>query len=148
MPDTRLRSTSRAQSRVLDLSAARGVLAQLDTLPGLNGVTDVLKQQVATVVVDGERESRGLPTTTHSHHMVFTGPPGTGKTTVARHVGKLYRALGILSRGHTVEVDRSALVGEYLGSTTKKTTAALERAMGGVVHRRGVWAHRIRLQPG
>ena len=66
-------------------------------------------------------------------HAVFKGPPGTGKTTVARLLGKLYKAVGILDKGHVVEVDRGGLVAGYIGHTTKKTTEKLEEALGGIL---------------
>ena len=66
-------------------------------------------------------------------HLVFQGPPGTGKTTIARLIGKIYKSIGILSKGHFLEVDRSKLIGRYIGQTTHITRKVLEEAHGGVL---------------
>jgi SpoVK/Ycf46/Vps4 family AAA+-type ATPase len=79
------------------------------------------------------REEAGLPAPPLSRHLVFAGNPGTGKTTVARLYGRILTAVGLLSRGHLVEADRSSLVGEYVGHTGPKTQRVFEEAMGGVL---------------
>ena len=76
---------------------------------------------------------RGLPTIEISHHLMFTGNPGTGKTTVARLLSQIYRSLAVVSRGHLVETDRSGLVAGFVGQTATKTKAVLEQALGGML---------------
>src|SRR4029453_16208862 len=79
------------------------------------------------------RVRAGLPAPPVSRHLVFAGPPGTGKTTVARLYGAILAALGVLARGQVIEVGRADLVGEYVGHTAQRTTAAFDRARGGVL---------------
>lgn len=109
------------------------LLAELDALVGLERVKREVRRQAQLLRVAKLRQDAGLVTPTITRHLVFLGNPGTGKTTVARLVAKLYRALGLLSEGHLVEVDRSELVAGYLGQTAEKTSAVVASAVGGVL---------------
>ncbi len=108
-------------------------LAELDELIGLASVKTEIHRQTAILRVDALRAKAGLKSPTITRHLVFTGNPGTGKTTVARMVAGIYAAIGLLSKGQLIEVDRSELVAGYLGQTAIKTAEVVASATGGVL---------------
>ncbi len=109
------------------------LLAELDALTGLAAVKAEIHRQVAVLRIEKLRGAAGLSAATITRHLIFVGNPGTGKTTVARLVGGIYRALGLLSTGRLVEVDRSELVAGFLGQTAIKTAEVVASAAGGVL---------------
>ncbi len=108
-------------------------LAELNSLIGLKEVKDEVNKFTKLVKIARQREEAGLKVAPVSYHMVFTGNPGTGKTTVARIMAKIYRALGIVKRGHLVETDRGGLIAEYVGQTAVKTGKVIDFALDGVL---------------
>ncbi|MEU3017534.1 AAA family ATPase [Nocardiopsis sp. NPDC007018] len=108
-------------------------MAELDGMIGLEPVKEQVRSLVAQLRVARLREEQGLPHQPPMRHFVFTGPPGTGKTTVARVLGRVFSALGMLGRSEVVEAQRADLVGEHLGATAVKTNRLVDRAMGGVL---------------
>ncbi|TDO57321.1 parallel beta helix pectate lyase-like protein [Kribbella sp. VKM Ac-2571] len=109
------------------------LLAELDAMVGLAGVKDEVRSLIDEIQVNEWRRKAGLPVGGLSHHLVFAGAPGTGKTTVARIYGKLLAALGILPKGQFSEVVRRDLVGQYQGHTAEKTSVVFQDATGGVL---------------
>ena len=109
------------------------VLEELNGLVGLDKVKEDVNSLMNFIKISKLREKRGMKSPTISYHLVFTGNPGTGKTTVARMVAKLYYLMGILPEGQLVETDRSGLVAGYLGQTAIKTQKVIQEALGGVL---------------
>ena len=109
------------------------LMAELDELVGLDKIKANVKSLINLVRVRKLREENGLPSPAMSLHLVFMGNPGTGKTTVARLISKLYKAIGVLSKGQLIEVDRSGLVAGYVGQTAIKTGEVIKSALGGVL---------------
>ncbi len=118
---------------VRDSDSTEGLLAQLDAMIGLAEVKREIRSLANLATMAARRRERGLPAPPITLHIVFIGNPGTGKTTVARLLAKIYHTLGLLSKGQLVEVERADLVAGYVGQTAIKTARVLDKARGGVL---------------
>ena len=130
LPNSGDETIDEADSEEVDFETA---FAELDQLVGLTSAKDRLKLVFATHQANQKRIEKGLEPVDVTNHLVFTGSPGTGKTTVARIVAKLYKAIGVLPKGHLVETGRQDLVAAYIGQTAIKTKERIDEAMGGVL---------------
>ncbi|MGF7185942.1 stage V sporulation protein K [Desulfitispora alkaliphila] len=131
LPTVKPKPVSRKQNPSGD--KIKNVLEELDNLIGLEDVKGLVWEISAFVEIQKKRAREKLNSQPTVMHMVFKGNPGTGKTTVARIIGKLFRELGILQKGHVIEIERADLVGEYIGQTAQKTKAQIKKAQGGVL---------------
>jgi stage V sporulation protein K len=112
---------------------ADNALDDLESMIGLDSVKSEINKLLASLEVERRRREQGLPVFATSRHMVFTGPPGVGKTVVARAIGDIYRSLGVLRKGHLIEADRSQLVASYVGQTAQKTLDVCRTALDGIL---------------
>lgn len=122
-----------AGENVEEEESLEDILAKLNNLIGLENVKSDVNSLINLIQIRKIREERGIEQPDMSLHLVFSGNPGTGKTTVARLLGEIYSKIGILSKGHLVETDRSGLVAGYVGQTAIKTQDKIKEAMGGIL---------------
>jgi len=113
--------------------ALKEIEAELSALVGMDEMKKIIKQIYAWIYVNKKREEKGLKVGRQALHMMFKGNPGTGKTTVARLIGKLFVKMEVLSKGHLIEGERADLVGEYIGHTAQKTRDLVKKALGGIL---------------
>lgn len=133
LQEERLEQIKKEINKINHAQKLQELLDELNELVGLQDVKSEIQSLINLIKVKKMRESYDMPSMDVSYHMVFTGNPGTGKTTVARLVAKIYKELGILSKGQLVEVDRSGLVAGYVGQTAIKVQEVAEKAMGGIL---------------
>ncbi|MGE7663025.1 stage V sporulation protein K [Peribacillus sp. NPDC097197] len=113
--------------------ALKEIEDELKALVGMDEMKRMIKEIYAWIYINKQRETRGLKTGQQALHMMFKGNPGTGKTTVARLIGKLFQKMNVLSKGHLIEAERADLVGEYIGHTAQKTRDLIKKAIGGIL---------------
>ena len=106
---------------------------EMEHMVGMEGVKSLIYEIYALLLISQMRTEAGLAGGAQVYHMIFKGNPGTGKTTIARIVAKLFQKMGLLSKGHLIEVERADLVGEYIGHTAQKTRDLVKKALGGVL---------------
>jgi len=109
------------------------LIAELNAMIGLDRVKEQVAKLASTIEHNKARTAAGMPVPTIGYHMLFRGAPGTGKTTVARLLAKIFRSMGVLSKGHLVEKDRAGLVGQHVGETAPKVAAVVKQALGGIL---------------
>lgn len=114
-------------------AALQEIENELESLVGMEEMKKMIKEIYAWIYINKKREESGLKAGKQALHMMFKGNPGTGKTTVARLIGKLFQKMNVLSKGHLIEAERADLVGEYIGHTAQKTRDLIKKAIGGIL---------------
>jgi stage V sporulation protein K len=111
----------------------QSILEEIENLVGLENVKKLIYEIQAYIEIQRKRKEENLATDSLVLHMIFKGNPGTGKTTVARHIARLFKELDVLKKGHVIEIERADLVGEYIGHTALKTREQIQKAIGGIL---------------
>ena len=127
------RRRERTAGQIDDTETVADILVEIDTLIGMQNIKEQIRTFINFIKVQEIRKQRGLPTAQITKHAVFNGPPGTGKTTIARYLGRIYRALKLLTKGHMIETDRAGLVAGYVGQTAIQVNEVIEDALDGVL---------------